>query len=294
MEGDGGVGDGTEDLLDLFHGLGDFDEHHQIQVEGPGIEGVQVHQGLAGNELPMERAPHQFRHLEERKRIERGAVDGASELGMHADHRLALGDRSKRSGSACLTDPGQNRRHLEHTRGGGRHWSSGDWGRLLAPLEGFEVLEQLGGIGVLGLALLPDLDANVVHKHLEQVHGLEEQLHDPIAELHAALAQVVQHVLAHVGHREDLRESQEACGPLDGMDAAEDGVQEVKVSRGLLKGEKVGLDLFEVLLGLDEEVLIEAGVVQGEITHGSPVRLAALRRPWRFWSWPVSVSVRSC
>ena len=108
MERDGGMGDSAEDLLDLFQRLGGLDEHHQIQVEGPGVEGVQVHQGLARNELPMERAPHQIHDLEEGEGVESGAINGAGEFRMHTDHRLALDERRVGGGPAGLADPGQD------------------------------------------------------------------------------------------------------------------------------------------------------------------------------------------
>ena len=285
VEADGGIGDGAKDLADLLHGLRGLDDHHEVQVEGFGIERIQLHAGFPGDHLLVQQAPHQLHHLEHGEGVEGGTVDGAGQLGLDADDALALGL------AAGLVHAGQGRGQVQLPLG--RRSSCGRLGGS-AHLEGFEVADQLAGIGIGQLTLLAHLHAHVLHEDLEHVHGLEEQLHDAVAELHAPLAEVVQDVLADVGHGLDLRQPQEAGGPLDGMHTAEDGVQQIQVPGRFFQRQEVGLDLLEVLLRLDEEIFVEAGIIEGEFAHASPVLLAVLRRPWRPCSCVVSVSVRSC
>jgi ubiquinone biosynthesis protein UbiJ len=64
-----------------------------------------------------------------------------------------------------------------------------------------------------------------------------------------------------VGETTELREAEEAAGSLDGMDRSENARQTVRIPRIRLQGNKITIELVEILGRLDEKLADELAVV---------------------------------
>src|SRR5205085_3943387 len=76
-------------------------------------------------------------------------------------------------------------------------------------------------------------------------------------------AQPAEQALAVVGQRLQPGEAEEAARALDGVDGAEDAVEQFPVARGRLQGHQVAVELLEVLAALEQELLDQVLVVHG-------------------------------
>ena len=100
---------------------------------------------------------------------------------------------------------------------------------------------------VAGFDLLEEL--------FHQVEGVEEDVHHGGLEGERAFAEAVEDVLEVVGQEAELFEAEEAGGAFDGVDGAEDFVDELTVVGGFFELEQVVLQVFEDFAGLDDEAL---------------------------------------
>ena len=87
------------------------------------------------------------------------------------------------------------------------------------------------------------------------VHHLQQHAGALRGQLQRAVPQSGEHVLPDVGDLLEAVERQEAAGPLDGVDRAEDAREALARVGLLLEGDQVGVQLVEVLVTLDQELL---------------------------------------
>ena len=105
-------------------------------------------------------------------------------------------------------------------------------------------------VGALGLGL-GGLEArqnffDAVDRGQDQRHGFGLDRH--------AVAEFAHQGLAGMGQRFQPRQSQEAAGALDGVDQAEDVIQDLRVARVLLEPDQLIVDRIQALAGLRQEL----------------------------------------
>jgi len=93
-----------------------------------------------------------------------------------------------------------------------------------------EQRQQLGN-GPIDLPLLDIPPFDVAHQQLDQVGGLQDDIHDLRGHQQLSLAKAVEHVLGFVGHLDQQIETEEARCSLDGVDGPENPVEQVRVFR---------------------------------------------------------------
>ena len=101
------------------------------------------------------------------------------------------------------------------------------------------------GLGLGGFKAGEDfLDA--VDRGQDQRHGLGLDRH--------AVAELAHQGLAGMGQRFQPRQPQEAAGALDGVDQAEDVIEDLRVARVLLEPHQLIVDRIQALAGLGQEL----------------------------------------
>ena len=101
-----------------------------------------------------------------------------------------------------------------------------------------------GSVSV-GLEAGEDL-LDAVNRRQDQRHGIGLDRH--------AVAEFAHHRLAGMGERFQPRQSEEAAGALDGVDQAEDVIQDLRVARVLLEPHQLIVDRIQALAGLRQEL----------------------------------------
>ena len=122
------------------------------------------------------------------------------------------------------------RRAIERHPGRGR----------VKPLD--QLLVVALGLGLRGLELS--------HDQLQPIQGLQHDGHDLAADRQYAVAHLAQDVLRRMGHAFQTRQAQKAAGPLDGVDQAENVVEDLRAVRVLLQRHQFVVDDLQRLVRL--------------------------------------------
>ena len=112
-----------------------------------------------------------------------------------------------------------------------------------------QLLDQVF-VGALGLGL-GGLEAG--EDFLDAVDGGQDQRHGFGLDRHA-VAEFAHQRLAGMGQRFQPRQAQEAAGALDGVDQAEDVIQDLRVARVLLEPHQLIVDRIQALAGLGQKL----------------------------------------
>jgi len=231
------------------------------------MEGEQVQQlGLGGSGAHLETA-HTGQGGIVRQRLDRAQVgdflekvDEVVRLGWIAqgpnaqfDGALTRGRNSGGGGSRCgLNHDGSRGRHRL-----GRHHRGGSGGhRRFTGRHGADVDQQLGGVhhSTAGALMAPQ-------HGLESVARLKQHVHHRSGRCQLMAAQLVEqrfHLMGQLGH---IGKSKCRCAPLDGVGAAEDGVEFLVIGGIDVQLKEELFHVLEVLARLFEEDLVELAEV---------------------------------
>ena len=175
----------------------------------------------------------------------------------------------------------------------GLHRRCGDHGRGFGCCLGMaatfghrmQLLDQIFvgalGLGLGGLEACQDfLDA--VDRGQDQRHGFGLDRH--------AVAEFAHQGLAGMGQRFQPRQAQEAAGALDGVDQAEDVIQNLRVARVLLEPHQLIVDRIQALVGLRQE-LPQKIVHMSTPSKKNQILAFCRHNPWGFTAALISLSV---
>ncbi len=135
-------------------------------------------------------------------------------------------------------------RCLRRGLGGLATTGPGGLGQLLELAQQF----RLGGLG-------HDAVAHRVEHVVEDVEHREDDIHELGIDLALMVAQDVEDVLGAVAELHQRCQTDKAGTALDGVEAAEDGVEQIGIIGALFELDQLLLQLLQDLAGLDQEVL---------------------------------------
>ena len=164
------------------------------------------------------------------------------------------------------------------SRCGGCGRGDGDWGRGLggdlAFTDGGEGGDELGVGFDEGRAA-----GELAHLGLDGVDGLEEQVHHGAIDDDDGVAGAVEGALGGVCDADEVGEGEEGGAALDGVEGAEDFVEELGVAGRVLEGDEIAFDLLEEFAGLGEEVLQDFGIEA--VGHKAPLEEEGDAGAWK-------------
>src|SRR5271157_946354 len=142
-------------------------------------------------------------------------------------------------------------------------WVRGRWSgaRFLRLLQ----LRQQG----IELILLQSALANVLEHAAHLITGRKKQVHDAAVKFEATIAQGFEHVFGTVAQANEGIESQEPCSSLNGVQGAEDAIQQFTVARRRLQGDHVLVHALQEFLGFNEEITYQRRILCEIVVHSN-------------------------
>ncbi len=175
-------------------------------------------------------------------RLEAVEIDAGE---MRTDARI--GDKGADGGLAGRVQGRLSAETFEHRTGWGRRRGCSG----LAREDGVKASDQ-GAVVALGLDAA---DGDPVDDQTHNIDGVEDGGNRLGRDRQCVVAEAAQHILGRMGHGLKAAEAQEARGPLDRVDQAEDVTQQGGIVRSLFEGDELGVEGFDALARLGHEIL---------------------------------------